>query len=87
MTGYLTDSPVALALCRYLSNGYWPPVCQQTEFPLRCWFLNFDEDASFEPGIFERLGLPTDFIHRDRHLWLNFTQLQYSLREILSVQV
>jgi hypothetical protein len=72
---------------RYLSNGYWPLVCHQNNFPFQCWFLNFDEDNSFEPGLLERLGLMNNsLIFRDRHLRLNFAHLQYALKEILPVQ-
>ncbi|GAX74554.1 hypothetical protein CEUSTIGMA_g2004.t1 [Chlamydomonas eustigma] len=72
---------------RYLSNGYWPLMCHQNDFPFQCWFLNFDEEDSFEPGLLERLGLMEDqLIYRDRHLRLNFEHLQYALKEILPVQ-
>ena len=53
-----------LPCLRYLSNGYWPRLCWFNTFPLRCWFVNFEEEADFEPGIFERLGLPAGFMHR-----------------------
>ena len=36
---------------------YWADMCTYTGFPLRCWFANFEEDGSFEPGIWERLGI------------------------------
>ena len=39
---------------RFLSAIWWPPLCHQNEFKLRCWFVNFDEPDSWQPGPFEK---------------------------------
>lgn len=69
----------------YLANGYWPLVCDQNRFPFFCWFLNFESDDDWEPGIFERLGLLVGkaILNRDRHLRLRFKHLKHALKEIM----
>ena len=51
--------------------------------------MNFEEDDSFEPGVFESIGIDVspDIIRRDRHLWLRFKHLERVLPDILSVSV
>ena len=62
---------------RHLSNlaGYWPLLCAQIQWPFQCWFVNFDEEATFEPGVLERLGvkspIPTIVVHR--YVWNKYT--------------
>ena len=66
-------------------------MSQMEEYPLRCWFSNFDAEDSFEPGIYERLGLtpvpPDPPTLRDRHLRLNYTLLERMLQETLKPKV
>jgi hypothetical protein len=73
---------------RYFSR-YWTHLCEKSNFPFQCFFINFEEDASWEPGIHERLGYPSmsdTATRRDRHLWLDFDPLVHVLKEVLTVQ-
>ena len=74
--------------CRYYAQ-YWARVCHQSEFPFQCWFLNFEEDDTFEPGVFEALGSSNESAIdcRDRHLRLKYQHLERALPEILAVYV
>lgn len=76
------------ACCRYYSR-YWHNVCYQSRFPFQCWYLNFDEDDTFEPGVFESLGMikEPELNTRDRHLRLKYKYLERALPEILSIYV
>jgi len=73
---------------RYFAS-YWPNLCAQSKHPIQCWFMNFEEDDSFEPGVLESLGLDRagSSTRRDRHLWLRFKHIERVLPEILSVNV
>ena len=72
----------------YMANGYWPLVCDQNRFPFLCWFLNFEGDQDWEPGVLERLGLMQGkaILNRDRHLRLRFDLLKKALGEIMKVK-
>ena len=76
-----TDVVIDLSFLKgYMSNGYWPRVCESIDFKLYCWFINFEEFEDFEPGIYERMGrldsmgrpLRDSELRRDRHLWLKW---------------
>lgn len=73
---------------RYYAR-YWVELCERSQFPFQCFFVNFEDDDSWEPGIHERLGYPSmaDIAtRRDRHLWLDFASLVKVMREILPIQ-
>lgn len=72
----------------YLSNGFWPRVCEGVAHHLRCWFVNFEEDSLFEPGIYERLGfaMRDSETRRDRHLYLSWERMISVFKDILSVR-
>ena len=37
-----------------MSAMWWPPLCHQNSFKLRCWFVNFEETDTWTPGVFEK---------------------------------
>ncbi|KAG1676776.1 hypothetical protein FOA52_005065 [Chlamydomonas sp. UWO 241] len=71
---------------RWMSNGYWPKVCQQAGHPVQCWFVNIEEEGSWEPGVVERLGLYWQSDNercRDRHFRLTVRHVDAVLRRAL----
>jgi hypothetical protein len=72
----------------YLSNGFWPRVCEGIRSSIHCWFINFEEDSLFEPGIYERMGfaMRDSETRRDRHLYISWDRMVSVFKDVLQVK-